>query len=50
MINFVQYFADIGGFNAILNLLKLGFNQTANNLKQTKEESTENVKKTDYLS
>jgi hypothetical protein len=24
MINFVQYFADIGGFDAILSLLKLG--------------------------
>lgn len=26
MINFVQYFADIGGFDAILALLKLGTN------------------------
>lgn len=26
MVNFVQYFADIGGFDAIVNLLKLGVN------------------------
>lgn len=24
MINFVQYFAEIGGFDAILNVLRLG--------------------------
>ena len=37
MVNFVQYFADIGGFNAIINLLKLGHNQP-NDLQQKKEE------------
>jgi predicted Zn-dependent protease len=40
MINFVQYFADIGGFDAILNLMRLGT--------QPPEESKED--KQDYSS
>jgi len=40
MVNFVQYFADIGGFDAIINLLKLGHSQP-NDLQQKKEESND---------
>ena len=42
MINFVQYFADLGGFDAIINLLKLGSGpEAATDLAQKKEESSD---------
>ena len=50
MLNFVQYFADIGGFNAILNLIKLGINQETEPLQQKKEESGDSAKPIDYSS
>jgi uncharacterized membrane protein YheB (UPF0754 family) len=36
MLNFVQYFADIGGFDAVLGLLRLG-TQPAEESKEAKD-------------
>jgi len=43
MINFVQYFADIGGFDAILALLKLG-----SNVNEDSKEQKDTEKPMDY--
>jgi hypothetical protein len=37
MLNFVQYFADIGGFDAVLGLLRLGTQPSAEESKEAKD-------------